>query len=74
MSDDIIKAENIHIFNWKRNKGKTLDDIKNQAILESLIKNKFNRKKTYEELEISRTKLYRWIEDNSKLLEGYNYE
>jgi len=74
-SDDIIKSKDIHIFNWKRvGKGKTLKDIVSQAILEVLIKNKFNRKKTYEELDISRTKLYRWIEDNANLLEGYDYE
>ena len=74
MSDEVIKSKDIHIFNWKRNKGKTLKDIVSQAILESLIKNKFNRKKTFKELNISRTKLYRWIEDNSGLLEGYDYE
>jgi len=75
ISDDIIKSKDIHIFNWKKTgKTKTLQDVINQTILESLIKNKFNRKKTYEDLDISRTKLYRWIEDNASLLEGYNYE
>jgi transcriptional regulator with PAS, ATPase and Fis domain len=74
MSGDVITTREIHIFNWKKNNSKSLQSLIDQAILESLIKNKFNRKKTYEELEISRTKLYRWIDDNSNLLEGYDYE
>ncbi len=74
LSGNIIKTEDIHVFNYKKTDSKTLQNIINKAILDSLIKNKFNRKKTYTELEISRTKLYRWMEENSELLKGYNYE
>ena len=74
MSGEIIKAEDIHVFSWKRNKNRTLQSIINQAILESLIRNNFNRKKTYTELGISRTKLYRWMEENTEMLKGYDYE
>lgn len=73
-SGDIIKSKDIHIFNWKKSKNNSLQSVIDQAILESLIKNEFNRKKTYKELEISRTKLYRWMENHSELLEGYDYE
>ncbi len=73
-SGDIIKAGDIHIFNWKKTRNKSLQSVIDQTILESLIRNKFNRKKTYNELEISRTKLYRWMEDHSELLKGYDYE
>jgi len=74
MSGEVIKSQDIHIFNWKKNKNNSLQSIIDQAILEALIKNKFNRKKTYKELNISRTKLYRWMDEHNEMLEGYNYE
>ncbi len=73
-TDNIITAKDIHFFSWKKNSPKLLDEIINQAILESLIRNNFNRKTTYEELGISRTKLYRWMDENKNLLKGFNYE
>ncbi|MBN2695393.1 sigma-54-dependent Fis family transcriptional regulator [bacterium] len=74
-ADDIIQSEAIQFFGWKKYIPTKLDDIINQTILNTLIKNSFNRKETYEELGISRTKLYRWMdEQKDNLLKGFKYD
>ncbi len=74
-ADDTIQSEAIHFFGWKKHIPSKLDDIINQAILNTLIKNSFNRKESYEELGISRTKLYRWMdEQKDNLLKGFKYD
>lgn len=75
MADDgTIRREHLFFFNWKTNTPRTLEEIVDQAILDVLVKHKFNRKRSYEELQISRSKLYRWMEEHTTLLKGFDYE
>ena len=74
ISEDRIDKNDIYILKWKKDNPRNLQAIIDQTILETLIRNKFHKKKSYEELGISRSKLYRWIDDNSELLKGFDYE